>query len=110
MRSYFKIIIGCAVVLSSCQKEVSQLSTGQINDALASDFDFSTSKNVTVNVNYGTKIAIPFSIFAENPVIVSINEDSVRLPTITAIFLTKVLRASSVITTETLSPPNLMLR
>jgi LruC domain-containing protein len=82
MRCYFKIIIGCAVILSSCQKEVTQLSTGQINDASASEFDFSTSKNVTVNVNYGTKTAIPFSIYAENPVTLSTGEDSVPVANI----------------------------
>ena len=83
MRDYLKIIIGCTLVISSCQKDLGggNSGTGTVTTE-TSNFDFATSNDVTVNINYNTKVAIPFSVYAENPITVTEdNEDGVPVMT-----------------------------
>lgn len=73
----FKIwgmILGCSMIFSACQKEA-VYNPSAINDQNASSFDFSTSNDVKVTVNYNTKVAIPFSVYAENPITVTDNSE-----------------------------------
>lgn len=68
MKRSIEMIMGCTMlILSSCQHDLSQYSP-TTNNAEASAFNFSTSRDININISYETKAAIPFAIYAQNPI------------------------------------------
>src|SRR5574344_1160330 len=68
MKRSIEIMMGCTMLIfSSCQHDLSQYSP-TTNDAVASTFNFSTSRDIKIHISYDTKAAIPFAIYAQNPI------------------------------------------
>src|SRR5574344_999807 len=75
MKRSIEIMMGCTMLIfSSCQHDLSQYSP-TTNDAVASTFNFSTSRDIKIHISYDTKAAIPFAIYAQNPITAVQEED-----------------------------------
>lgn len=65
---YLGFVIGSTLLLQSCQQDMAQYSP-TTTPTETSDFNFSTSKDVQLSVNYKVQAAIPFAVYAENPIV-----------------------------------------
>lgn len=59
-------------ILTACSNK--DLYDNETNNTTTSDFDFATSQSVTLNVSYTMKVAVPFSVYAENPIVTTTEE------------------------------------
>lgn len=71
---YLGFLLCSSLLLQSCQQDMSGY-TPTTTPTTTSDFDFSTSKSVALSVDYGMNVAVPFSVYAENPIVTETNED-----------------------------------
>lgn len=62
----FVMALFTSIFLTACSNK-DLYNGGDTENTTTSDFNFATSKSVTLNVTYNTKVAVPFSVYAENP-------------------------------------------